>query len=107
MGSLYDQLPPRPPLKQHKEAVVDSALLDRYSGRYGVPPDLILNVLRDGNHLMIKEGAENHEMFAEGEHDFFSKTADDEITFAVDDQGRVTEMILHTGGQTMHIKRLQ
>jgi hypothetical protein len=32
-------------------------------------------------------------LFPEDDHDFFSKTADDEITFTVDSQGRVTEMV--------------
>ncbi len=103
----YDQLPPRPPLKQHTEVTVDARTLDRYVGRYGVSPGMILTVVRDGNHLVIKEGDENHEMFPETDHDFFSRTADDEITFTVDAQGRVTEMMLSTGGRTMPIKRIE
>ncbi len=67
----YDQLPPRPPLKQHKEVTVDARTLERYVGRYGVSPDMVLTVVRDGNHLVIKEGDQNHEMFPESDHDFF------------------------------------
>lgn len=103
----YDQLPPRPPVKQHKEVAVDARTLDKYAGRYGVSADLILIVVREGNHLIIREGADNHEMFPESDRDFFSKTADDEITFTVDGQGRVREMVLRTGGRTMPIKRIE
>jgi CubicO group peptidase (beta-lactamase class C family) len=103
----YDRLPPRTPLKQHKEVTLDAPTLEKYAGRYTLSPDLILKVVREGNHLMIQEGTANHEMFAEGDHDFFSKTADDEITFAVDAQGHVTEMVLATGGRTMSFKRIE
>jgi CubicO group peptidase (beta-lactamase class C family) len=103
----YDQLPPRPPLKQHTAIVVDPAILDRYAGRYSLSPELVLTVVRNGDHIIVKEGAENHEMFPESDHDFFSKTADDEITFEVDGQGRVTQMVLRTGGRTIPVKRIE
>lgn len=102
----YNQLPPRPPLKQHKEVVLNVATLEKYTGRYRVSSELVLVVVREDNHLVVQEGQENHEVFAEGERNFFSKTADDEYTFTLDDQGKVNEMVLSTGGQTMHIKRL-
>jgi len=103
----YDQLPPRPPLKQHKEVALDPVTLEKYAGRYRVSADLVLIVVRNGNHLTIKEGDEDHEMFADSDHDFFSKTADDEITFVVDSHGPATEMIFQTGGRTMHFKRIE
>jgi CubicO group peptidase (beta-lactamase class C family) len=103
----YNQLPPRPPLKQHTEITLDTKILDRYVGRYAVSPELVVAVVREGGHLIIKEGDENHEMFPESERDFFSKTADDEITFVVDNQGHVMEMDLRTGGRKLPIKRIE
>jgi CubicO group peptidase (beta-lactamase class C family) len=103
----YDKLPARPSLKHHTEVAVDRHTLDKYAGRYGVSVDLVLTVVRQGNHLIVKEGSENHEMIPESDNHFFSNTADDEITFALDTQGQVTEMVLQTGGRTMSIKRLQ
>ncbi len=103
----YNQLPPRPPLKQHTEMPVAAKVLDRYSGRYGEPPNLILTVRREGNHLSIQENEEpKHELFPESERSFFSKVADDEFTFQVDANGHVTGMILRTGGRDMPIKRI-
>jgi len=102
----YDQLPPRAPLKQHKEVALDPATLDKYAGRYRVSADLVEIVSREGTHLTIKEGDESYEMFAASDHDFFSKTADDEISFVIDSQGHVTEMVLQTGGRAMHCKRI-
>jgi hypothetical protein len=46
------------------------------------------------------------EVFAESENRFFSKVSEDEITFEVDAGGRVTRMIIYTGGHDIPIKRL-
>jgi len=103
----YNQLPPRQPLKEHKEVAVDPKLLEGYVGRYGVPPNLILTVTREGSHLFVQENDEpKGELFPESTRDFFSKTADDVFTFEVDSQGRATLMILHTGGKDIPIKRI-
>jgi CubicO group peptidase (beta-lactamase class C family) len=103
----YDKLPPREPLKEHKTVTLDSKVLDRYVGRYGDPPDLILTIRREGDHLSVQENNEaKQELFAESEKDFFSKVADGVFTFEVDSQGHVTKMTLHTGGRDIPIKRI-
>jgi CubicO group peptidase (beta-lactamase class C family) len=103
----YSQLPPRQPLKERKVVVVDPKLLDRYLGRYGEPPNLILTIRREGDHLSIQENDEpKQELFAESETRFFSKLNDDELTFQLDNQGRATMMVLHVGGKDIPIKRI-
>jgi CubicO group peptidase (beta-lactamase class C family) len=103
----YDKLPRRAPLKEHKEVAVDSKLLERYVGRYGELPNLILTIRRDGNHLSIQENDEpKQELFPEGETQFFSKVADDVFTFELNSEGQVTAMVLHTDGRKMRIKRI-
>ena len=103
----YSQLPPRKPLKERKEVVIDSKLLDGYAGRYGEPPNLILTIKREGDHLSIQENDEpKQELFAESESKFFSKLNDDELTFQVDNQGRATGIVLHVDGKDIPIKRI-
>jgi CubicO group peptidase (beta-lactamase class C family) len=103
----YDKLPPREPLKKHTVVSVDSKVLDRCVGRYGDPPNLILTIQREGDHLSIQENDEpKQELFPESERDFFSKVADDVFTFEVDSQGHATLMTLHTGGKDVPIKRI-
>jgi len=103
----YDQLPPRAPLKQHTEARVRSELLDKYVGRYGEPPNLILVIRREGDHLSIQENDEpKQELLAESDKDFFSKVSDDALTFEVDLQGRVTRMVLHVDGRDIPLNRI-
>jgi CubicO group peptidase (beta-lactamase class C family) len=103
----YSQLPLRTPLKERKAVAVDPKLLERYVGRYGEPPYLILTIRREGDHLSIQENDEpRQDLFAESETKFFSKVADDELTFQVDNQGRATVMVLHAGGQDRPVKRV-
>jgi len=103
----YDKLPPREPLKEHKVVAVDPKLLDRYVGRYGDPPNLILTIRREGDRLSVQENDEpKQELFPEGERQVFSKMADDVYTFEVDSQGRTTMMTLHTGEKDIPLKRI-
>jgi CubicO group peptidase (beta-lactamase class C family) len=103
----YDKLPPREPLKVHSAVAVDSKVLDRYAGRYGDPPNLILTIRREGDHLSIQENDEpKQELFPESDKDFFSKVADDVFTFEVDSQGHTTKVTLHTGRTDIPLKRI-
>jgi CubicO group peptidase (beta-lactamase class C family) len=103
----YNELPPRPALKQHTQIQVDPAIFKKYLGRYGNPPNLVLVVRQEGDHLSVRENEEpQEELFPESEKDFFSKTADDVFTFEMDNRGRVTRMILHTGGEDIPLNRI-
>jgi CubicO group peptidase (beta-lactamase class C family) len=103
----YDKLPPRTPLPQRKEISVDAKILDRYVGRYGEPPNLILKIKREGSHLFIQENDETpQQLGAESETKFFSKSSSDSLTFELDDQGRVLKMVLHVSGRDVPLKRL-
>lgn len=103
----YGELPPRVPLKEHKMVSISPDLLEKYVGRYGIPPNLVLVIRREGDHLSVQENDEpKQELFPEGDRKFFSKMAGDEFTFELDAQGRVTSMTLHTEGREIPIKRI-
>jgi len=108
----YNKLPPREPLKQHKQVTVDPKVLDRYVGRYTIPPNIILTVRREGDHLSVQESVQGNDepkqdLLPESETDFFSASADDAYTFESDSHGHVTAMILHTEGKDIPIKRIE
>jgi CubicO group peptidase (beta-lactamase class C family) len=103
----YDQLPPRVPLKLHTIVQIDPKVLQKYLGRYGNPPGLILVIRQEGDHLSVQENDEpKQDLFPESERDFFSKVADDVYTFEPDNQGHVVRMVLHTGGENIPINRI-
>jgi len=104
----YDKLPPRSPLVKHTRISIDEKLLDRYAGRYGQPPDLILTIRRSGDHLTIQENDEPaQDLLPESETTFYSTTNDDTLTFESSPDGRVSRLILHLQGRDLPVNRIE
>ncbi len=106
---LANPEPPRPP-KQHTEIHIDPKLLDNYTGRYQVTPNLIFEITRDGDRLFAQGFGQvngqamvlpKFELFAEGEKNFFARVADNQITFETGPEGRATSLILHRAGRDL------
>src|SRR5262249_44340174 len=103
----YSQLPTRKPLTARKEIHLDAKLLDRFVGRYGQLPNLILTRKREGDHLCMQENDERaQEVGAESEASFLSRAFDDELSFELDAQGHSVRMTLHVNGRDLPIKRI-
>ena len=99
---------PPPAKKEHKEISLDPAVLDRYVGRYQLAATFILSITRQESHLYVQAtGQPKFEIFAEAEKDFFLKDVDAQITFATDDRGKVTELVLHQNGAHQTAKRIE
>jgi D-alanyl-D-alanine-carboxypeptidase/D-alanyl-D-alanine-endopeptidase len=105
---------PEPP-KQHTEIHIDPKLLDNYTGRYQVTPNLTFEITREGDRLLAQGLARvsgqamvlpKFELFAEGEKNFFVRVSDSQITFETSPEGRATSLILHKGGRDMPAARL-
>jgi CubicO group peptidase (beta-lactamase class C family) len=105
---------PEPP-KQHTEIPIDPKLLDGYTARYQVTPNLVLEITRDGDRLFAQGSAQvngqaialpKFELFAEAKEKFFARVADNQITFVTDSEGRATSLILHKSGRDMPAARL-
>ena len=107
----YDKLPPRRPLKQHKQVAVDPTVLQRYVGRYRILPDIapniILTVRWEGNRLSVQENDEpKQDLLPESATQFFT-VADDVYTFETDTQGRVIQVVLHADGRDIPAKLIE
>jgi len=107
------------PPKQRTEIPIDPKLLDNYTGRYQVTPNLIFEITRDGDRLFAQGSAQipaqaagqpiilpKFELFAEGEKNFFARVADNQITFETGPDGRATGLILRRAGRDMPAPRL-
>lgn len=103
----FDELPPLPPLKPHQQIAVDGKSLDRYVGRYRIPPNTILRVRPEGDHLSVKENDEpKHDLMPESETDFVSARGEDRYTFEINGEGKVTTMIPRADGKDIPIQRI-
>jgi hypothetical protein len=76
-------------------------------GKY-VVPDAVLKVTSEGGHLTMQANDEPPgALFPEEELRFFSKTSDDVVTFDIDSVGKVTQLVIHTGGRAISVKRIE
>jgi serine-type D-Ala-D-Ala carboxypeptidase/endopeptidase len=102
---------PEPP-KQHTEIHIDPKLLDHYTGRYQLMPNLIFEITRDGDRLFAQgfthlphnpsgdlTGLPKFELFAEGEKNFFAKVNDSQYAFETGPDGRATSLIRRRAGR--------
>ncbi len=102
---------PEPP-KQRTEIHINPELLDNYTGRYQVTPNLIFEITRDGDRLFAQgfaqlpqnrpgdlTGLPKFELFAEGEKNFFARVSDNQIAFETGPEGRATSLVLYQAGR--------
>jgi CubicO group peptidase (beta-lactamase class C family) len=96
--------------RQHTEIPIDPKLLDNYTGRYQVTPNLIFEITRDGDRLFAQGFAQapeqvvalpKFELFAEGEKTFFAKVADNQFTFETDSEGRATSLLVNRASRDL------
>jgi CubicO group peptidase (beta-lactamase class C family) len=90
-----------PELKPPERRVVpvDPKTFDACVGKYELPPDLIITISRDaGRFYMQATGQPRAEIFPESETEFFLKAVEAQLTFVKDATGKVTQLILHQGG---------
>jgi CubicO group peptidase (beta-lactamase class C family) len=100
-GEAYEQPHVR------KVANVDRKVYDAYLGRYEIDPKVVATISREGDHLQIQVTDQPElEMFPESETSFFLKVVDATITFAKDDKGKVSHIVIHQGGHDIKAKRL-
>jgi serine-type D-Ala-D-Ala carboxypeptidase/endopeptidase len=92
------------PPRQRTEIPIDPQLLDHYTGRYQVTPQLILEITRDGDRVFAQAIAQamsgpKFEVFAESEKKFFAKVTDKQIAFETGPDGRATSLTLYSAGR--------
>jgi serine-type D-Ala-D-Ala carboxypeptidase/endopeptidase len=99
---LWTPPPPR------KEATVDPALFDGYTGRYELAPNFILTITREGKQLFAQATNQGRfELFAESDRKYFAKVTEIVITFEVDERGKATSLALQQAGNTINAKRIE
>jgi len=93
---------------ERKVVKIDPKIFDGYVGSYQLAPNFILKIMREGSRFITQATGQGQvEIFPEGDHDFFAKVVNAQITFVTNSQGRATELILHQGGRDQHAPRFE
>jgi CubicO group peptidase (beta-lactamase class C family) len=101
LGNSLPPLPPRP-----AEGAVSDDALEAIVGRYDYGM-VVMVITKEGHRVFTRLGTQQRfEIFPRSESDFFLKVVDAQLTFVKDPKGRVTGVIHHQGGVTLHAARL-
>jgi CubicO group peptidase (beta-lactamase class C family) len=96
------------PARQHTVARVDSAIFDKYVGKYKLGSRATFTITRDGEKLFAQlTGQQRFEIFPESETKFFYKVVDAQLTFFKDKAGVVTHLVLHQNGLDQEAKKTE
>ena len=96
------------PEAEKESIAVLPSILNQYVGKYELQPGFVLEVTTKGNQLYAQAtGQPIAELFAETDTSFFLKVVAASIDFNKGDDGDVTSLTLHQGGQDMEGKRIE
>ena len=89
----------KPTNTKHTEIAIDSALLDKYAGRYEAQGEGTFTVARENNFLTIESPADwglpKLRIRSESLLDFFATELPLRVTFKIDNDGRVTGLLVY------------
>jgi D-alanyl-D-alanine-carboxypeptidase/D-alanyl-D-alanine-endopeptidase len=84
----------------NKPILLDEITLERYVGIYTVSPTLEITVTREKNEMYIQATDQpKRDVFALARDQFFCEAGPARLTFKTNASGRVTELIVHQGGE--------
>lgn len=95
------------PIKR-KAIELDPKVYDDYVGRYKLNEEMDVMVTKENSRLFVQAtGQARIEIFPEKKDEFFLKVADIQISFIRSEEGQVTELIIHQGGQDTTVKKIE
>ena len=90
-----------------REITVHPVVLGRYVGRYEFAPNLVLAIGRKDARIFAQlTGQPPIEIFASSERQFFYKAVNAQLTFEINDEGRVLAVVLHQNGVDQRARRI-
>lgn len=92
--------------EQPTEISVAESILEKYVGSYALAPNFILTVTLENGQLMTQAtGQQKFPVYAESETKFFLKVVTASIEFQLDEEGKVTGLVLNQNGRSMPAAR--
>ncbi len=100
------------PLRESEESkpvkMLDEKILETYVGEYQLAPNFSIVITREGKQLFGQATNQpRFELFAESENEFFIKAVKADITFTKDENGKITGLVLHQGGNDIPGKKIK
>lgn len=83
-----------------KEIVIDEKVLQSYVGTYELAPEFVITVSKEGSQMKAQAtGQGEFEIYPRSENVFYLKVVEAQVTFNINEDGKVVSMTLLQGGQ--------
>jgi len=93
---------------EQKATGPDTKLYEAYAGDYELAPNFIITItVKDGKVMSQATGQPEAELYPSSATEFFLKVVDAQITFVKNEQGQVTQLILHQNGRNMPARKIR
>jgi CubicO group peptidase (beta-lactamase class C family) len=85
-----------------KKVIIEENTLQSYIGKYELTPGFVITVYKDGSQMKAQAtGQGEFEIYPRSENVFYLKVVEAEVTFNINEDGKVVSMTLLQGGQEM------
>ncbi|HEX4951292.1 MAG TPA: DUF3471 domain-containing protein [Blastocatellia bacterium] len=89
-------------------AQIDPKILDSYTGKYEVLPNVFAQVTRDGNSLVVNTMMGKFTFLPQSETKFFQKNGDADLTFVKSGEGEISQAVIDgLMGRVIQAKRVK
>lgn len=88
-------------------ASIPTSVLDSYTGKYEVMPNVYAVVTRDGNSLVVNSLLGKQVFLPQSETRFFVRNSDTDATFVKNENGEVVAVQLDLGGRQMKARKVK
>lgn len=94
--------------KERTAIKVDPKIYDAYIGEYELHPNFIITITKENDQIFAQATAQSKvEIYPESETEYFYTLVYAQITFVKNEEGEVTELVLHQNGQEMPAKKIK
>lgn len=95
-------------LKERKAVALDPKVLAAYAGEYELKPDFTIIVTVEKDQFFLQAtGQPRIQAFPSSETEFFLKDVEAQISFIKNEEGRITQLILHQGGRDVQARKIK
>ncbi len=95
-------------IKERQAVSLDPKIFAAYAGEYELKPGFSITVTSEKDQLFLQAtGQPRIQAFPSSETEFFLKDVEAQITFVKDEQGKVTQLVLHQGGNDAPARKIK
>ena len=95
-------------VKERKEVTLDPKILSSHVGEYELKPGFILTVTVEKDQLFTQAtGQAKIPVYPSSETEFFLKIVEAQLSFVKNEEGKVTQVVLHQGGADVPAKKVK